>query len=432
LGGAVSPDNCSVHRNCFAAVMTLSMKGTRLIRLDDVENGTVGNMVKMIFVHGTGVRDAEYAESLKIIEERINASKQIFNISDLTLVPCYWAGNCGTNLKADGASIPYYISTRGGEEDEVNLWEKLYEDPLYEIRILSLKPEGIVTYDELETFCSRVENFTPDSELVALLEKNKLDRVFEQAHQEIINSQPYKWLIDKISGSFKEYYAVIARAFIASAFFCCKRSGIYTHVRHNESRRDAIINAIISSLTQNEQEQGYITNFGKMLLQNKFVDKRRGYLTDKFYPKIGDILYYQAKGQKIRDDIRKQISSYESPVIILAHSLGGIACVDMLIESKLPQVELLITVGSQAPFLYEIDALQSLSYKEPLPEYFPEWLNLYDRRDILSYIGEELFPDKITDRHIDNNLPFPESHGAYWQTEETWNVIFELLKSKNW
>lgn len=102
----------------------------------------------------------------------------------------------------------------------------------------------------------------------------------------------------------------------------------------------------------------------------------------------------------------------------------------MLVEQKLPQVKSLITAGSQVPFLYEIDALQSLSYGERLPEYFPEWLNIYDTRDVLSYIGSGLFPGRITDKHIDNKLPFPESHGAYWQTEETWKVIFEFLESR--
>jgi hypothetical protein len=394
-------------------------------------------MATIIFVHGTGVREAEYAKSLKIIEDKINENKQTFNISVLNLVPCYWAGKHGTKLKA-GASIPNYINTKGGansddeKEDKVNLWKNLYKDPLYEIRKLSLKPGGIVADDEVEKFCSQVENFTPDSTLSALLEEGELDRVFEQAHQEIINSQPYEWFIDKLSGSFQEYYAAIARAIVASAFFCCEKLDIFTPVRYNAKWRDEIVDTIISVLTQNEQEQGAIINFGKILFQNQFVDNKRGYLTDKFYPIIGDILYYQAKGQKIRDCIRKQIDSYEPPVVILAHSLGGIACVDMLIERKLPQVELLITVGSQAPFLYEIDALQSLSYQDPLPEYFPEWLNLFDRRDILSYIGEELFSGKITDKHIDNNQPFPECHGAYWQTKETWRVIFELLKSKNW
>ncbi|MGM3306074.1 hypothetical protein ACSQ6I_08850 [Anabaena sp. WFMT] len=34
-----------------------------------------------------------------------------------------------------------------------------------------------------------------------------------------------------------------------------------------------------------------------------------------------------------------------------------------------------------------------------LPEYFPKWLNIYDLRDILSYIDdhEELFPGCIKD-----------------------------------
>jgi len=132
-------------------------------------------MAKIIFVHGTGVRKAGYAEALKIIENNINKNQQKFNISDINLAPCYWAGEHGTELKAGGASIPDYINTNGGansddnEQDSVKLWKQLYQDPLYEIRLLSLKPEGVVAYDEVETFCSRVEKFTPDSTLITLL-----------------------------------------------------------------------------------------------------------------------------------------------------------------------------------------------------------------------------------------------------------------------
>ena len=73
------------------------------------------------------------------------------------------------------------------------------------------------------------------------------------------------------------------------------------------------------------------------------------------------------------------------------HSLGGVACVDLLVEAALPQVELLVTVGSQAPFFYEIDALQSLRFGVPLPEHFPRWLNVYDLRDFLSYVAAGVF-----------------------------------------
>jgi hypothetical protein len=118
-------------------------------------------------------------------------------------------------------------------------------------------------------------------------------------------------------------------------------------------------------------------------------------------------------------------------VVLLAHSLGGIACVDLLIEEDLThKVAGLITVGSQAPFFYEIGALQTLPYGQPLPAHFPaRWLNIYALRDFLSYVGDQpgIFPGRVVDVLVNNQQPFPEAHGAYWANDETWKAIAEFL-----
>ena len=115
------------------------------------------------------------------------------------------------------------------------------------------------------------------------------------------------------------------------------------------------------------------------------------------------------------------------PVTLLAHSLGGIACVDALIEEPIPGVERLVTVGSQAPFFYEIDALAALPYGKPLPDQFPAWLNIYDRRDFLSYIAAGVFPGRVTDQRVDNGQPFPQAHSAYWRNDAVWRHIGGFL-----
>ncbi|MCC5636530.1 hypothetical protein LC593_11775 [Nostoc sp. CHAB 5844] len=89
-------------------------------------------------------------------------------------------------------------------------------------------------------------------------------------------------------------------------------------------------------------------------------------------------------------------------------------------------VKLLVTVGSQAPFLYEINALCSLEYGQPLPGDFPKWLNIYDLRDFLSYVGSKIFP-KVQDEEVISKQPFPRSHGAYWTNAKTWEAIFARL-----
>jgi len=137
----------------------------------------------------------------------------------------------------------------------------------------------------------------------------------------------------------------------------------------------------------------------------------------------------------IRSFIREEIGKYPGPVVLLGHSLGGIACVDLLLESDPPKVPLLVTIGSQAPLLYEVNALSGMPYdpNAKLPSTFPKWLNVYDRDDLLSYVGGKLFPDWVEDFHAGSGIPFPDSHGAYWRDNngknEVWDKIVKTLKN---
>ncbi|MEN8219415.1 MAG: hypothetical protein ABFS56_24285 [Pseudomonadota bacterium] len=108
-------------------------------------------------------------------------------------------------------------------------------------------------------------------------------------------------------------------------------------------------------------------------------------------------MFYQSSGKAIRQFIHDKIMEIDGAVVLLAHSLGGIACAELLAEadkSLAEKVKLLVTVGSQTPYLYELDVLQSLRFEdispdERLPSHFPAWLNVYDQHDLLSYIGKD-------------------------------------------
>ena len=107
--------------------------------------------------------------------------------------------------------------------------------------------------------------------------------------------------------------------------------------------------------------------------------------------------------------------------------------VDLLVKENFPQIELLITVGSQAPYLYEIDVLHSLRFEdipvdERLPAHFPAWFNVYDQRDFLSYIGAGIFGSKVTDFEVDNRQPFMRSHSAYWSNPVMWDEIIRQVQ----
>ncbi|MFE2679858.1 hypothetical protein ACFXEZ_39645, partial [Streptomyces hygroscopicus] len=154
----------------------------------------------------------------------------------------------------------------------------------------------------------------------------------------------------------------------------------------------------------------------------------RSGITRGSVPAGGDILRYQARGAgvraAIRAAVREAVDSGHGPVVLLAHSLGGIACVDLLAEPDPPAgVELLVTVGSQAPFLYELDALTALRRGEPLPTAFPRWINVYDEHDLLGFVGAKVFPGRVTDLRVDTRQPFPRAHTSYFAHRR----LYELL-----
>jgi len=403
-------------------------------------------MTTVIFVHGTGGRKEAYAETLQQIEQALQKRRP-----NAKLVPCLWGDALGAKLNAGGASIPNYKEAQGGhkltpEEESVRLWEALYKDPFYEMRLFGLRPlqtQRAVPgqFTPSQEFRGRVEALSTATELQSKLNILGIGIVFKQACEVITgaDSRPFGRLLETTSSPLDGDYAAIARAIVSVSRLLCKEQEIYPWLLVNDQLRDEAVDAIQKTLTRDETSRGVLLDWTRSQLTGlalgfgtNQIRRKRGAVMDSAYPFAGDIMIYQAKGKEIREFIRSQIENeqVEPPVILLSHSLGGIACVDLLIEQDLrDKVKCLVTVGSQAPFFYEIDALQTLPYGDPLPDHFPKWLNIYDLRDFLSYVGncEGIFPGKLTDVQVDNRQPFPEAHGAYWANDQTWNAIEKVL-----
>jgi hypothetical protein len=393
-------------------------------------------MTRLIFVHGTGGRQEEYAKTFQVIEDKLKNLN-----SGINLVPCLWGEYFGTRLNANGASIPNY-SDRGGTAHQQNqerylekIWEELYKNPLYEIFLLSLKPPQAQSpfnqqrnQNKLIDRLERLTNSDNSEQLINQLRKVEIDwELFKEAVNTIRKSSQYQKLLETGLNTLDEIYAALARAIVATVIELCDRDYLYTQVEFDPELRDQTVKLITDQLSDGDEEKGigdFLFSLG-FNLTDKPLQQNWGALSDKFNNFIGDILFYQARGKEIRTLIQEVVNPSTDPVILLGHSLGGIACVELLIEQQLPQVQLLVTVGSQAPFFYEIDVLQTLRYGHTLPEKFPKWLNIYDERDMLSYIGANLFPNRITDVPVNNQQPFPKSHGAYWYNSQTWDAILE-------
>lgn len=392
-------------------------------------------MTSVIFVHGTSVRETGYQETFKIIEQKLLTAKP-----DLKILPCLWGEPLGAKLNAGGASIPLFDSTLAiveaeNEEIEVILWEQLYNDPLYELRLLALKPiEGSLSpFDEQKSdvLRSHLATYQPTPELQAQLAEAGITEEFPTALQKVTDSEPYHQALTTVGDDLNELITALSRAIIAQAIQESEKQSKYSPILTDAELRDRVIQTL--SLSLGEVELG-IGNWAidkirqlARTLGTDWVKGRRGAITSAVSPVPGDILLYQTRGEEIRAFIREKIAQAEPPVVLLCHSLGGVACVDLLAKEEIPAVQLLITAGSQAPFLYEINALSSLKFGQPLPAHFPQWLNIYDLRDFLSYIGANIFPNKVQDVLVDSKQPFPQAHGAYWTNPTTWKAIIPRL-----
>jgi hypothetical protein len=407
-------------------------------------------MSTVLFVHGTGVRRESYEKALAQIQKGMRRYHPV----QLEVEGCLWGDPVGTKLNADGLSIPEY-GARGGseplteEEVEIALWMHLYSDPLYELRVLSLRPveqksgvPGKLPPGERLDRLVRALTFSP--ELLDKLQQGDIDaETIQSAHTEIMGSIPYQEMLKAVVDPMGVFQTAVSKAIVARAILRYENTQERSPAIHTDAwLRDEVVKLIRDRL--GPYQAGPVEWIVKKLLGpdlalawggvkrmgTSFIKWRRGAVMDGTSPAAGDILLYQSRGERIRDFIRRRIQEVPSPVVAIAHSLGGVALVDLLIKEDLrEQVGFLVTVGSQAPYFYEIDALQALPYGQELPAHFPRWVNVYDLRDFLSFRGEGIsqFQGRVKDYGVDNKQPFPESHSAYWSNPETYKIISQCI-----
>ncbi|MFJ8198229.1 hypothetical protein [Streptomyces sp. NPDC096152] len=396
-------------------------------------------MTAVLFVHGTGVRAPSFDTTLDALSRSLRGRRP-----DLTVHGCFWGGRYGSELFAQGASIPVADEARGmdshGVPDDsgVLVWDRLQDDPLFELRLLALTD---ATDSEAGGFhpgrepagralVGRYRRFTASDEVRQQFGRVGLAEQFAGACRTLAGSGAFGDLEDSGVAAV-EVWPVVVRATVAEALRRAEQEGgPHPRVLYDSNVRDEFIRTLLQAT--DDEYRGVVGGWAKERIgtffagrTTSYVSRRRQAFTDSASLVAGDILLYQRDGAAIRKFVADRISTLEPPVTVVAHSLGGIICVD-LFATMAPSDVRLVTVGTAAPLFWELDALWGLRAGASLPPNFPEWVNIYDQRDFLAYVARPLFGDRVRDVRVDNGQPFPRCHSAYWFNSQCCEAVLDV------
>ncbi|MFJ1564084.1 hypothetical protein ACIOG8_07605 [Streptomyces erythrochromogenes] len=421
--------------------------------------------MRFLFVHGTGVRRERHDRLFALVRERLTA-----RFPDAAVDSCYWGDRFGATLGAGGRSVPGLKPAPGAapdapdEIDEIDAetaeWALLLADPLCELRVLAeagwpagsgsggedgaadddpfampgVQAAGIRVLATLAGLTPAPPH--PGDELGALLHGTGLAAGFPAALEATARSAEAARAAERATGDpqARELATALARAVTAGALAAAGAEADCTG-----AERDRLVELLTTRLGGDARVPGaraaaFLGRLALRVTTQPLLNARRGSLTVGATPALGDILRYQARGHDLREFLHARITAAPGPTVLIGHSLGGIALVDLLALAAargeaVPGTELLVTVGSQAPFLYELGALTALEPGAKLPYGFPRWLNVYDRQDVLSYLAGPVFPGdpRITDHEIGSRQPFPACHSAYWKQDALYERIEQAV-----
>jgi len=385
----------------------------------------------LLFVHGTGTREAGYNMTLGRIQE--GAATYLPEVP-VVGVPWYTLRTDYPDLVEK--TLPVSGSRSAVDEDAdptITAWQLLVEDPRFELKVMAQgvrAPAAAVTIGNLSASQQLVEalgrlsaegkplgGFGPDE--------------FRAATQGIGSAPELREAASRVPDDEVPTLAEAASRAVVGELFAAHRQdppGTQPRAMLIAAERDALVEAIYQDLAGSsrglrswllERLARLGTGVGRIA---------RGGLTDLSVGFFSDVFFYERRGERIRSMIGEALTDPkpEPPLVLIGHSLGGIASVDLLSSASPPNVDMLVTVGSQAPLLFAMNALGTLEPPNRNQVAVERWLNVFDRNDLISFRASEIFTDtegKVADHEVSSGQPFPMSHGAYFVNPALWQLV---------
>lgn len=180
------------------------------------------------------------------------------------------------------------------------------------------------------------------------------------------------------------------------------------------------------------------------LASQKLLDLARTSLQRMVTLFFGDVFVYlddrgsKAQPGKIIQAISQQLDkalalrTANDPLIVVAHSLGGIITYDLLSYYR-PEIEVdaVVTVGSQLG-MFAVQKLFKLQEDQPeltlkKPENVKKvWLNVFDPTDALSFATKDIVAG-VEDLSYSSGVSFFQAHGAYFVRPSFYDRLGERL-----
>jgi hypothetical protein len=399
----------------------------------------------LFFVHGTGVRQVGLDRTLAAVRAGLERSK----LDGIAVVAPAWGPRFGVPVDRIARVLPqparelveagrdlteeaWSLEPSVKDEDVVAaMWALLVDDPLFELRLVAQagpgggNQAGMAAQAMLQSLASAPVDLQGTD-----LEQSEMAEAARAVSAAPETSEAAQAVGNATDPDLVE---AMARAVVATilAAHALDLPGTEPAVAVNATVRDQLVDRLADRMTEGDRGlptdwiKDKVLGFAKRKATAVATNRREGLMSASL-PGIGDILYYQRRGDQVRKFVGEQLTGLERPVVAVGHSLGGIILMDLTTQEQAPVIDRLITVGSQSPLFFAIDALDRLRPGQPTPLPFTPWLNIYSRHDLLSFLATGIFPgvDGITDVEVDAGVPFPESHSAYWQLDR----VFELIK----